>query len=25
MLNRDVQQLRVDFERFFNGAPPFPP
>ncbi len=25
MLNRDVQQLRVDFERFFNGALPFPP
>ncbi|HEY0555179.1 MAG TPA: MXAN_5187 C-terminal domain-containing protein [Thermoanaerobaculia bacterium] len=24
-LNRDVQQLRVDFERFFNGALPFPP
>ena len=25
MLDRDVQQLRVDFERFFNGALPFPP
>jgi hypothetical protein len=25
VLNRDVQQLRVDFERFFNGALPFPP
>jgi hypothetical protein len=24
-LNRDIQQLRVDFERFFNGALPFPP
>ena len=24
-LGRDVQQLRVDFERFFNGALPFPP
>jgi hypothetical protein len=24
-LSRDVQQLRVDFERFFNGALPFPP
>jgi hypothetical protein len=24
-LNREVQQLRVDFERFFNGALPFPP
>ena len=24
-LGRDIQQLRVDFERFFNGALPFPP
>jgi hypothetical protein len=24
-LGRDVQQLRVDFERFFNGSLPFPP
>jgi hypothetical protein len=24
-LSRDIQQLRVDFERFFNGALPFPP
>jgi hypothetical protein len=24
-LNRELQQLRVDFERFFNGALPFPP
>jgi hypothetical protein len=24
-LGRDVQQLRVDFERFFNGALPVPP
>jgi hypothetical protein len=24
-LNREIQQLRVDFERFFNGALPFPP
>lgn len=24
-LDRDIQQLRVDFERFFNGALPFPP
>jgi hypothetical protein len=24
-LSRDVSQLRVDFERFFNGALPFPP
>ncbi|PYQ56789.1 MAG: hypothetical protein DMF53_24485 [Acidobacteria bacterium] len=25
LLGRDIQQLRVDFERFFNGALPFPP
>jgi hypothetical protein len=24
-LDRDIKQLRVDFERFFNGALPFPP
>jgi len=24
-LERDIQQLRVDFERFFNGALPIPP
>ncbi|HEX9942762.1 MAG TPA: MXAN_5187 C-terminal domain-containing protein [Thermoanaerobaculia bacterium] len=24
-LGRDIQQLRVDFERFFNGSLPFPP
>ncbi len=24
-LHRDLQQLRVDFERFFNGSLPFPP
>jgi hypothetical protein len=24
-LSRDIHQLRVDFERFFNGALPFPP
>lgn len=24
-LDRDIQQLRIDFERFFNGALPFPP
>jgi hypothetical protein len=24
-LSREIQQLRVDFERFFNGALPFPP
>lgn len=24
-LERDIHQLRVDFERFFNGALPFPP
>jgi hypothetical protein len=24
-LGRDIQQLRVDFERFFSGALPFPP
>jgi hypothetical protein len=24
-LGRDIQQLRVDFERFFNGALPLPP
>jgi len=24
-LDRDIQRLRVDFERFFNGALPFPP
>ena len=24
-LGRDIHQLRVDFERFFNGALPFPP
>ncbi|HEX6898776.1 MAG TPA: MXAN_5187 C-terminal domain-containing protein [Thermoanaerobaculia bacterium] len=24
-LARDVQQLRIDFERFFSGALPFPP
>jgi hypothetical protein len=24
-LGRDLQQLRIDFERFFNGALPFPP
>lgn len=24
-LGRDIQQLRIDFERFFNGALPFPP
>ena len=24
-LDRDIQKLRVDFERFFNGALPFPP
>lgn len=24
-LGRDINQLRVDFERFFNGALPFPP
>lgn len=25
LLGREIQQLRVDFERFFNGALPFPP
>lgn len=25
LLGRDIQQLRVDFERFFSGALPFPP
>jgi hypothetical protein len=25
LLDRDIQRLRVDFERFFNGALPFPP
>jgi hypothetical protein len=25
LLNREIQQLRIDFERFFNGALPFPP
>jgi hypothetical protein len=24
-LGRDIKQLQVDFERFFNGALPFPP
>ena len=24
-LGRDIQQLRIDFERFFSGALPFPP
>jgi len=24
-LGRDIRQLQVDFERFFNGALPFPP
>jgi hypothetical protein len=24
-LNRDLQQLRIDFERFFNGSLPVPP
>jgi hypothetical protein len=24
-LDRDIQKLRVDFERFFNGGLPFPP
>lgn len=24
-VEREIQQLRVDFERFFNGALPFPP
>lgn len=25
LLDRDIQRLRIDFERFFNGALPFPP